>query len=89
MYFCRSNATFFAYGQTGAGKTHTMIGDRGVPGLYQLAAEDMFNIIASGQYGTNLHVWVSFFEIYCGQLFDLLNRRSRQGKSLISIDLVD
>ena len=73
----RCNATFFAYGQTGAGKTHTMLGGNSVPGLYQLAAQDVFDIIASGQYGADLHVWVSFFEIYCGQLFDLLNKRNR------------
>lgn len=73
----RSNATFFAYGQTGAGKTHTMLGNHETPGLYQLAAEDVFKIITSGQHGPNLHVWVSFFEIYCGQLFDLLNHRNR------------
>ena len=54
-----------------------MLGGNGVPGLYQLAAQDVFDIIASGQYGTDLHVWVSFFEIYCGQLFDLLNKRTR------------
>ncbi|XP_076443303.1 uncharacterized protein LOC143281904 isoform X2 [Babylonia areolata] len=75
--FQRSNATFFAYGQTGAGKTHTMMGSSGVPGLYQLAAQDVFDIMASGQHGADLHLWVSFFEIYCGQLFDLLNRRTR------------
>ena len=54
-----------------------MIGSNGVPGLYQLAAQDVFDIMASGRHGTDLHVWVSFFEIYCGQLFDLLNRRNR------------
>ncbi|KAK7481620.1 hypothetical protein BaRGS_00027136 [Batillaria attramentaria] len=75
--FQGSNATFFAYGQTGAGKTHTMMGGNEVPGLYQLAAQDVFGIIESGQHGDDLHVWVSFFEIYCGQLFDLLNRRNR------------
>lgn len=75
--FQGSNATFFAYGQTGAGKTHTMMGGNGVPGLYQLAAQDVFSIIQAGHHGEDLHVWVSFFEIYCGQLFDLLNRRNR------------
>ncbi|KAH3840405.1 kinesin-related protein 3-like [Dreissena polymorpha] len=71
------SATCFAYGQTGAGKTHTMIGNREVPGLYLLAAHDIFSIIGTGQYGDGIKVWVSFFEIYCGQLFDLLNKRNR------------
>ncbi|XP_059171557.1 mucin-5AC-like isoform X2 [Physella acuta] len=75
--FNGGTATCFAYGQTGAGKTHTMLGSTSVPGLYLLAGQDIFSIIQSGKYGRNLHVWVSFFEIYCGQLFDLLNRRNR------------
>ncbi|GFR69175.1 kinesin-like protein [Elysia marginata] len=75
--FNGGTATCFAYGQTGAGKTHTMLGDEETPGLYLLAGRDIFSIINSGQYGRGLHVWISFFEIYCGQLFDLLNRRNR------------
>ncbi|XP_053406268.1 kinesin-related protein 3-like [Mercenaria mercenaria] len=75
--FDGGSATCFAYGQTGAGKTHTMIGNREIPGLYLLAAHDIFSIIESAQYGTGVKVWVSFFEIYCGQLFDLLNKRNR------------
>ncbi|XP_060072223.1 uncharacterized protein LOC132552097 [Ylistrum balloti] len=75
--FTGGSATCFAYGQTGAGKTHTMIGSHDVPGLYLLATHDIFSIIESKQYGSDLKVWVSFFEIYCGQLFDLLNKRNR------------
>ncbi|KAL3867065.1 hypothetical protein ACJMK2_044298 [Sinanodonta woodiana] len=75
--FDGGSATCFAYGQTGAGKTHTMIGSREVPGLYLLAAQDIFSVVESKQYGENVKVWVSFFEIYCGQLFDLLNKRNR------------
>uniref|UniRef100_A0A2C9JU95 Kinesin motor domain-containing protein n=1 Tax=Biomphalaria glabrata TaxID=6526 RepID=A0A2C9JU95_BIOGL len=75
--FNGGTATCFAYGQTGAGKTHTMLGNVNTPGLYLLAGQDIFNIIQSEKYGKDLHVWVSFFEIYCGQLFDLLNKRNR------------
>lgn len=44
------------------------------PGLYLLAAEDLFNYLEQPQF-QNLTVWVSFYEIYCGKLFDLLNDR--------------
>ena len=42
-------ATCFAYGQTGAGKTFTMMGtgDGQVPGLYLLAAQDIFAAVAT------------------------------------------
>ncbi|XP_006818343.1 uncharacterized protein LOC102803413 [Saccoglossus kowalevskii] len=75
--FRGGKATCFAYGQTGAGKTHTMLGNGKVQGLYLLAAKDIFSLLHSGYHGHNLSVWISYFEIYCGQLFDLLNGRKR------------
>lgn len=74
----RGNATCFAYGQTGAGKTYTMLGsDPEKPGLYMLAVRDIFANISTTPTHFPLIVYVSFFEIYCGQLFDLLNHRKR------------
>uniref|UniRef100_A0A8C7I2Z7 Kinesin-like protein n=1 Tax=Oncorhynchus kisutch TaxID=8019 RepID=A0A8C7I2Z7_ONCKI len=75
-------ATCFAYGQTGAGKTHTMLGcPPQRQGLYALAARDIFTQLHStqdcGNSAVTSHVYVSFFEIYCGQLYDLLDRRKR------------
>ncbi|XP_052571394.1 kinesin-like protein KIF24 [Peromyscus californicus insignis] len=75
--FNGGNATCFAYGQTGAGKTYTMIGTHQNPGLYALAAKDIFRQLKVPQSRRNLFVWISFYEIYCGQLYDLLNRRER------------
>eukprot|EP00357_Protocruzia_adherens_P026893 CAMPEP_0115018846 /NCGR_PEP_ID=MMETSP0216-20121206/29077_1 /TAXON_ID=223996 /ORGANISM="Protocruzia adherens, Strain Boccale" /LENGTH=619 /DNA_ID=CAMNT_0002390175 /DNA_START=485 /DNA_END=2344 /DNA_ORIENTATION=+ len=45
-----------------------------VPGMYLLAASDIFNVIE--QYNSSLTVWVSFYEIYSNKLFDLLNDRN-------------
>ncbi|RNF11505.1 putative MCAK-like kinesin [Trypanosoma conorhini] len=63
-------ATCFAYGQTGSGKTHTMLGNGTETGIYALAAEEMFARIDSDR-----DLYVSFYEIYSGRLYDLLNGR--------------
>ena len=60
----------------------TMMGDGQASGpamgLYALAARDMFRLISSGGEETSqLQVYVSFFEIYGGKLFDLLNDRKK------------
>lgn len=39
------NATVFAYGATGAGKTHTMVGDPLEPGIMVRALNDLFNAV--------------------------------------------
>ncbi|XP_043783234.1 kinesin-like protein KIF24 isoform X1 [Cervus elaphus] len=75
--FNGGSATCFSYGQTGAGKTYTMIGTHQNPGLYALAARDIFRQLEVSQPRRHLFVWISFYEIYCGQLYDLLNRRKR------------
>ncbi|KAG5488076.1 hypothetical protein LSCM1_08140 [Leishmania martiniquensis] len=68
--FDGGSATCFAYGQTGSGKTHTMLGKSPEPGLYALAAKDMFDRLTG-----DTRIVVSFYEIYSGKLFDLLNGR--------------
>ena len=81
--FKKTKITCFAYGQTGSGKTYTMLGnnhiknDNGpqVPGLYLLSCIDMFNFLKKKEY-SNLELWVSFYEIYCNKLFDLLNNKN-------------
>ena len=72
--FDGAKVSCFAYGQTGSGKTYTMLGDGGkVRGLYLLAAFDIFDQI---RHFSGLAVWVSFYEIYCGKLYDLLNEKN-------------
>lgn len=73
--FAQGRATCFAYGQTGAGKTHTMMGWKQEPGLYLLAAHDIFERINT--HHEQLAVHVSFYEIYGGRLFDLFHGRKR------------
>jgi kinesin family protein 2/24 len=50
-------------------------GNQGSPGLYVLSAFDIFRCVQNESY-SHLEVWVSFYEIYCGKLFDLLNDKN-------------
>ena len=47
-----------------------------VPGLYILAATDIFGFLEMPEY-SKFTVLVSFYEIYCGKLYDLLNNRNK------------
>uniref|UniRef100_A0A671PNF2 Kinesin-like protein n=1 Tax=Sinocyclocheilus anshuiensis TaxID=1608454 RepID=A0A671PNF2_9TELE len=82
--FDRGMATCFAYGQTGSGKTHTMGGDFSgknqdcSKGIYALAARDVFLMLKKPNYKKlDLQVYATFFEIYSGKVFDLLNRKTK------------
>lgn len=44
------------------------------PGLYLLAAQDIFALLEQPQF-RHMGVFLSFYEIYCGKLHDLLNDR--------------
>ncbi|XP_063263297.1 kinesin-like protein KIF2C isoform X5 [Prinia subflava] len=77
-------ATCFAYGQTGSGKTHTMGGDfsgrtqNASKGIYAFASQDVFLLLNQPRYrNQNLEVYVTFFEIYNGKVFDLLNKKAK------------
>ncbi len=67
------NGTCFAYGMTGSGKTHTMLGDSaGEQGICVLAAEMLFDRV--GGDSTHKHdVRASYLEIYNEQVRDLLS----------------
>ncbi|XP_050074472.1 kinesin-like protein Klp10A [Anopheles maculipalpis] len=77
-------ATCFAYGQTGSGKTHTMGGtfngrsQDSNNGIYGLATRDIFELLQSPKYrANNFVVSASFYEIYCGNVFDLLSNKNK------------
>ena len=74
--FKGAKTTCFAYGQTGSGKTFTMMGTRdgSVSGMYILASYDIMDLLEAYE---GLELFVSFYEIYCGELYDLLNKRAR------------
>lgn len=65
--------TCFAYGQTGSGKTYTMEGvqEKSVHDLYAGAQ------IMNEESGRHFTFTVSYFEIYMGNLYDLLNNHAK------------
>ncbi|KAF7036440.1 hypothetical protein CFC21_047105 [Triticum aestivum] len=70
IIFQRTKATCFAYGQTGSGKTYTM------QPLPLRAAQDMVHLLHQPVYlSQNFKLWLSYFEIYGGKLYDLLSER--------------
>ena len=68
--FDRCKVTCFAYGQTGSGKTYTMS-----PLPTRAAGEILAELARPRNEG--LALWVSFFEIYGGKVYDLLNGRRK------------
>ena len=46
--------------------------DGSVSGMYTLASYDLIEILNKYE---GLELYVSFYEIYCGKLYDLLNKR--------------
>lgn len=71
------NGTVFAYGQTGAGKTYTMMGSdiksSEGKGLVPRIVERIFETIGAAPPSTEFTVKVSYMEIYMERLRDLLN----------------
>ncbi|SBT31209.1 kinesin-8, putative [Plasmodium ovale wallikeri] len=67
------NSTVFAYGATGAGKTHTVIGYKNEPGIMMMILRDLFEKIKSLEVMNVYKVKCSFVEIYNENICDLLN----------------
>ncbi|XP_062999563.1 kinesin-like protein KIF19 [Elgaria multicarinata webbii] len=70
------NATIFAYGPTGAGKTYTMLGTDSEPGIYIRTLDDLFRAIEATSGDMDYVVCMSYLEIYNEVIRDLLNPSS-------------
>lgn len=58
------NATVFAYGATGAGKTHTMLGDQKEPGIMYHTMKEIFSVLDDYKVHRAYEIKISFLEIY-------------------------
>ena len=71
------NGTVFAYGQTGAGKSYTMMGadidNEAAKGIIPRIVEQIFSSITNSPQSMEYTVRVSYMEIYMERIRDLLN----------------
>lgn len=66
------NATVFAYGATGCGKTHTITGTPQSPGIIFLTMQELFEKIEERSQDKTTEVSLSYLEIYNETIRDLL-----------------
>ncbi|CAO2579600.1 Kinesin-like protein KIF18A [Lemmus lemmus] len=66
------NCTVLAYGATGAGKTHTMLGSAAEPGVMYLTMLDLFKSMDEIKEEKVCSTAVSYLEVYNEQIRDLL-----------------
>lgn len=66
------NATVFAYGATGCGKTHTITGTVQQPGVIFLTMQDLFERVGESATDKVTEISLSYLEIYNETIRDLL-----------------
>ncbi|KAL0103559.1 hypothetical protein PUN28_017670 [Cardiocondyla obscurior] len=68
------NCSVFAYGATGAGKTHTMLGNRDDPGITYRTVAELFSEIERQSHHREFNLGVSYLEIYNENVQNLLHK---------------
>eukprot|EP00753_Platysulcus_tardus_P008649 PLAT16150.1.p2 GENE.PLAT16150.1~~PLAT16150.1.p2 ORF type:complete len:657 (+),score=394.15 PLAT16150.1:1770-3740(+) len=82
------NSTVLCYGQTGTGKTHTMMGGdlgSGQEGIVPRALQALFAEVDSAGSGSEFHITASYVQLYCELLQDLLAEEGAAGGGTLSI----
>lgn len=80
------NATVFAYGATGCGKTHTILGTAEDPGVIFLTMKELYHMIDDLRDSKVIDISLSFLEIYNETIKDLLNPDTNCKKLVIRED---
>lgn len=80
------NATVFAYGATGCGKTHTITGTAQQPGIIFLTMQELFERIADRSEEKVTELSLSYLEIYNETIRDLLVPGERKGGLMLRED---
>ncbi|KAH9627536.1 hypothetical protein KSS87_008391 [Heliosperma pusillum] len=86
------NGSVFCYGATGAGKTYTMLGTVGNPGVMVLAIKDLYTKIKQRSFEGHHTVHLSYLEVYNETVKDLLSPGRplvlREDKQTIAIEIL-
>lgn len=76
------HGTIMTYGQTDSGKSWTMVGPRpecsddALKGILPRSIDKIYNMISESREHTQFNVLISYYEIYCEKIRDLLNSSS-------------
>ncbi|CAE8701614.1 unnamed protein product [Polarella glacialis] len=83
------NVTIFAYGQTGAGKTHTMYGSKEDPGLAPRSIQTLFDMInrETQRGGKAFKVKAYMVEVYKQDILELLTDPPQKGQKAPSLQV--
>lgn len=80
------NSTVFAYGATGCGKTHTILGTQSDPGIIFLTMKELYKRIDDLADTRVFDISVSFLEIYNETIRDLLEPETPSKKLILRED---
>lgn len=78
-FFSGENCVLFAYGMTNAGKTYTVQGTHGEPGILPRAVSAIFYEIGQSK---KHDLSISMLEIYQDNIYDLLSKKKREKLSI-------
>ena len=80
------NATVFAYGATGCGKTHTITGTHQQPGIIFLTMQELFERLGEMSEDKVTEISLSYLEIYNETIRDLLNPSNNKSGLMLRED---
>uniref|UniRef100_A0A1B6FS76 Kinesin-like protein n=1 Tax=Cuerna arida TaxID=1464854 RepID=A0A1B6FS76_9HEMI len=67
------NCSVFVYGATGAGKTHTMLGNKESPGITFLTMTELYKQVEQLKATKDVEIGITYLEVYNENVQDLIN----------------
>mmetsp|Transcript_48599 Transcript_48599/g.113433 ORF Transcript_48599/g.113433 Transcript_48599/m.113433 type:complete len:754 (+) Transcript_48599:38-2299(+) len=77
------NCTVFAYGQSGCGKSYSVVGDSPNIGIIPRAIQAVFEVVdGNTDPDVRFHVEIAMLEVYMDEVYDLLEPRKKERQKL-------